>query len=117
MPRLAALVLLALLVAACSDAPRPTAPPAAGESSLASVAGGSDRIVSMLDACDPATFNAAIGDGTCTRTGGGVTFEQFSNGSIAAWRFAPGTGEDGTELYQCSIHPWMRVTVHANHGS
>jgi len=25
-------------------------------------------------------------------------------------------GNDGTELYQCCIHPWMRMEVHQNHG-
>ncbi len=186
-----AVATLSLVVSACSDTARATAPGIAPrESSVAAalINGGSERLVSMLDACDPASFNAVLGAGTCSRTGGGVTFEHFlaqlqANGSAGAWRFAPSTmnvsvgqtlaainrggevhtftevehfgggivaslnqlsgnpvpapecldlddddfvmpgtiyrdevHEAGTELYQCCIHPWMRVTVHANHG-
>jgi hypothetical protein len=50
----------------------------------------------MLDACDPATFDAAVEPGTCVRPGGGVTFATFieqltRHGVAAAWRFAPWT--------------------------
>jgi|ERR1051325_7353934 len=49
--------------------------------------------VSMQDQCDPATFNAALGAGTCSRQGS-VTFAQFnselgSTHQVAAWRFVP----------------------------
>jgi plastocyanin len=47
----------------------------------------------MLDACDPDTFNAALGAGSCVRYGG-VTFDQFIDmltrlGLAGPWRFAP----------------------------
>ena len=47
----------------------------------------------MFDACDPETFNAELGAGTCTRSGG-VTFAMFleqlgRHGSIGSWHFAP----------------------------
>ena len=47
----------------------------------------------MLDDCDPATFNAAIGPGTCVKDGG-TTFQAFigqllAQGRAPAWRFAP----------------------------
>jgi hypothetical protein len=54
-------------------------------------------IVSLMDACDPETFNApppaGAGPGTCVRNGG-VTFENFIQtllrfGSIGAWHMAP----------------------------
>jgi plastocyanin len=53
----------------------------------------SHRQVVMLDACDGPSFNAAIGEGTCTRPGG-VTFDHFvaqlvQRGEAPAWRFAP----------------------------
>lgn len=53
------------------------------------------RHVQALDACDPATFNAAVAPGTCTRPGGGLPFDQFigqlqKHGRAAAWRFSPG---------------------------
>jgi plastocyanin len=52
------------------------------------------RNVQMLDACDPATFNAAIGEEVCVGGGGGVKFEHFiaqlvSTGDAPAWRFSP----------------------------
>jgi plastocyanin len=54
----------------------------------------STRNVQVLDACDPATFNAIVGPGTCTRPGGGVQFPDFvsqlqTQGEAPAWRFSP----------------------------
>ena len=49
---------------------------AALTASIALAAPSSGNVV-MLDACDPATFNAAIGDGACERPGGGVSFDTF----------------------------------------
>jgi hypothetical protein len=170
----------------CSDAATMLQP---GDASLsrdaARAAELGPRRIEMLDACDPTTFNAAVGPGTCTRSGG-ITFARFidqltNHQKIDAWRFAPsvvegrvgqtllamnrggevhtfteveafGGGivpmlnqlsgnptvapeclaleaddfiapggsdsddkvEDGTELYQCCIHPWMRTTVHGH---
>ncbi len=55
--------------------------------------GASQHVVTMFDACDPETFNAALGAGTCTRSGG-VRFDSFvdqlrNHHSIGAWHFAP----------------------------
>lgn len=49
--------------------------------------------VTLFDACDPETFNAVVGPGTCSRSGG-VRFEDFvaeltRHHSIGAWHFAP----------------------------
>jgi len=62
--------------------------PAAG-----SWAASAPRQVQVLDDCDPATFNAAIGPGTCVKDGG-TTFSEFiaqllAQGRAPAWRFAP----------------------------
>ena len=51
------------------------------------------HMVELMDACDPDTFNAVIGPGTCVRSGG-VTFENFldqvrRHGSIGPWHFSP----------------------------
>jgi plastocyanin len=53
------------------------------------------RNVNMMDACDPETFNAVVGPGTCTRSGG-LTFQLFIDaltrqGFVGAWHFAPNT--------------------------
>jgi plastocyanin len=51
------------------------------------------RQVVMRDDCDPETFNAAIGPGTCVKDGD-TTFSMFvsqliAQGRAPAWRFAP----------------------------
>ena len=53
--------------------------------------------INLRDYCDPASFNAAIGPGTCIRDisqDGSITFTAFVNElgtdmSVGAWRFAP----------------------------
>jgi hypothetical protein len=62
--------------------------PAAGSSATSTT-----RQVQVLDDCDPATFNAAIGPGTCIKDGG-TTFSEFiaqllAQGRAPAWRFTP----------------------------
>ena len=70
---------------------------APGGASTAATRGLPDRIVTMMDACDPDTFNApppaGVGPGTCSRSGG-VQFATFleqlgKHGTIGAWHFAP----------------------------
>ena len=51
--------------------------------------------VALVDQCDAASFNAALGAGTCT-TNGSVTFSQFNSElnaqhTVASWRFDPTT--------------------------
>ncbi|HTM02755.1 MAG TPA: hypothetical protein VL173_04560 [Vicinamibacterales bacterium] len=63
--------------------------------SLSSVGRTTAVRVDMQDACDPDTFNAVLGPGGCTRTGG-MTFDQFSAtltklGFVGPWHFAPNT--------------------------
>src|ERR1044072_8595425 len=56
------------------------------------IAIGKDNLeIRQRDDCDPATFNAAIGDGTCVG-GGDTTFQDFlaefqQTGSVEKWRF------------------------------
>jgi hypothetical protein len=56
----------------------------------------SDVTIHVRDYCDPTSFNAAIGDGTCIRDTslGAITFPGFvaeltADQSAGAWRFAP----------------------------
>lgn len=103
MPRNPALLValsFTALLAACSDAgriglPEPTAPTVA----RARGAGADDgvRRIEMLDACDPASFDAVLGAGSCTRSGG-LSFDKFiaaltARGEVDSWRFAPGKVE------------------------
>ena len=91
--RASALALLAVVAAACADASRVTRPTAADDAVARKAAGGGTRIVNMMDACDPTTFNAALGPGSCLRSGG-VAFQDFlaqvgDHGFAGAWHFAP----------------------------
>jgi len=54
-----------------------------------------ERVVKVRDACDPATFNAVLGDGMCVRDDGGsrVALESAfaawaDRGEHRAWRFS-----------------------------
>ena len=52
------------------------------------------RQVVIRDDCDPASFNAVLGPGTCVKDGS-TTFSDFvgqllAQGSAPAWRFSPG---------------------------
>src|SRR3954465_2655880 len=78
---LLAIALAVAGVAACSDSSGPV----------------ETTNVSMPDQCDAASFNAALGAGTCS-TQGSVTFAQFngelnSSHQVAAWRYVPSTLE------------------------
>ena len=182
------IALLTIIQAACTDkqaSTSPLTPTGTASASKGVVSGGSERLVTIFDACDGPTFTAARIE--CDRTSG-VTLQDFigqltAHGSAGAWHFAPSsvnafvgqtllaanrggeahtftevehfgggivpmlnqlsgnpvpapeclalTGADfippggthqesvedeGTELYQCCIHPWMRATVTAKKG-
>ncbi|MFL5620771.1 MAG: plastocyanin/azurin family copper-binding protein [Gemmatimonadaceae bacterium] len=176
---LAATVMVALQVG-CTDAGRVSEPQSVAAASKASRdASDGVRRIEILDACDPTSFDAVFGLGTCIRPGGRNLLdfigEVAAKGKADAWRFTPeniearvgqtlvafnnggekhtftevkqfGGGlnatlnelshntvvapecntstliavgesatdhldEEGTELYQCCIHPWMRTTV------
>jgi len=75
----------------------------AGAGAAASAAG--IRTVAIMDQCDPATFNAAVGPGTCVGNAGGVPFGMFiaevaKTQQAGAWHFAPGVVQmrDGEAL-------------------
>jgi plastocyanin len=58
-----------------------------------SIAPLQNAAVRILDQCDPASFNAALGAGACTGSGT-TTFAAFNNelnatGRVAAWAFDP----------------------------
>jgi hypothetical protein len=80
------------------------------------------RQVSMMDACDPGTFNAALGDGSCAGRHGGVKFDDFiaqltRNQSAGAWHFAPPNmaAKEGTQLLAINrggeVHTFTRVAA------
>ena len=79
------------LLAACDQPSAPVDRAAPAHPPLAAVKGGGEnRLINMMDACDPVTF-ASLG---CLRTGGGVTLDRFlaklgKKGVVGAWHFAP----------------------------
>jgi plastocyanin len=95
-PALLAALSFTAILAACSDAgrislPEPTTAAAARGGSGAE---GGVRRIEMLDNCDPASFDAVLGAGSCTRSGG-LTFQTFiahltAKGTVESWRFSPG---------------------------
>lgn len=83
---------MSVLLIGCGDPVRPT------DSGVSDVSGVSPnatlRRVTMMDACDPTTFNAALGPGTCVGRNGGVTFQNFiaqltRNQKAGSWHNAP----------------------------
>ena len=102
-----ALIGAAIVIVGCENRSQPVSPstvanepsavnaPSAGVAGSAQLAvkGPSQHVVTLFDACDPETFNAALGEGSCTRSGG-VRFDTFleqlgRHHSIGAWHFAP----------------------------
>jgi plastocyanin len=94
----ATIVLIPLLFGACDDAARPLGP------QVEAKAGAQQRLIQMMDACDPQSFNDAVAPGTCIRKGG-LDFNKFlallgKHHKVGAWHFAPGTvnAQVGQEL-------------------
>jgi hypothetical protein len=81
--------------AAATSGPPASAADSAPRAAAAPSKGTLERMVTMLDACDPDTFNEAIGPGTCNRSGGlrfDLFIEQLTKlGAVGAWRFSPDT--------------------------
>jgi len=74
-------------------------PPSSPMSSTASAQGAAtapghlEKVVNILDDCDPQTFNDRVAPGTCVGTGG-MTFDLFvallqKSGVAGPWHFAP----------------------------
>src|SRR5262245_52843930 len=71
----------------------PNLPRAAVSNGTVARAAGGNVIVNIHDNCDPETFNAAIGPGTCAGPGG-MPFDQFISlltqlHLVPSWHFAP----------------------------
>lgn len=84
---------IAVIQAACSGSgSEPLAPSAAPAAERSH--DGELRHIQIKDECDPRTFNAALGAGTCEGRHGGVKFESFiaqltKNKVAQPWRFTP----------------------------
>jgi hypothetical protein len=63
----------------------------------------------VLDDCDPATFNAMFGPGTCVKDGT-TTFQAFiaqllAQGRAPAWRFAPPGASPPPRAFAATLVP------------
>src|SRR5262245_37592330 len=85
------------LIVACDRMDSPATPTAAGAFASTGTAAAAqrslERKVIINDACEPDSFNAVVGPGTCVGHGG-VTFEQLieqltRTGTVGSWFFAP----------------------------
>ena len=117
---------VALIIAAC-DSPGRVAEPArlsASASGALAAARPAPQPIELLDQCDPATFNAAIGPGTCMSSHSGIKFDAFINqlitkGDAPAWRNAPVklTATLGTQLVAVNrggeVHTFTHVHAFA----
>jgi len=86
----------ALLLVSCDGPARIAEPPRLSAVTAAPQYSASpdEHPVEMLDQCDPATFNAAIGPGTCLSAHPGFSFSSFIDQltrmqNAPAWRNAP----------------------------
>jgi hypothetical protein len=122
---LAALAAISTAMLGCGDASRP-AGPSTEPSAISNRQAGVNlpiRWVTMMDACDPTTFNVAVGPGTCVRRKGGVTFDKFiaqliRNQKAGAWHNAPPelTAREGQTLRAINrggeVHTFTRVSAY-----
>jgi plastocyanin len=122
----AGFVVVSIALFGCGDPSRPTDPSAglsgaSGPSASNPLASHSERLISMMDACDPTTFDTAIGPGTCLRQAG-VTFANFiaqltHTQKAGAWHFAPPTttARVGQTLHAINrggeVHTFTRVAA------
>ena len=122
---LAVLAAISTITLGCSDPTHPAEPSAATSDPSGSqrVGGLPVRRVTMMDACDPTTFNAAIGPGTCVQRNGGVTFADFieqvtKHGKVGSWHNAPPrlTAREGQSLLAVNrggeVHTFTRVQAY-----
>jgi plastocyanin len=85
----------AVLLVACGDSTHPTAPATPNRVPSARIdAGATNHLVSMMDACDPTTFDAALQDPNACLRNGGMSFQEFvaqlqKHQRVGAWHFAP----------------------------
>jgi len=88
-------MLVATALAACAD--RTTTPTAPTATAAARATGApADHQLSIMDACDPTTFDAALNDPNACQRNGGVAFADFiaqlqKHQQAGAWHFAPPT--------------------------
>ena len=88
--------------------------PTGATGSLAALVSDVEHAVTLFDACDPETFNAALGAGTCLRPGG-MRFENFldelrQHHSVGAW---PLLIDDTTTVRRSERPELLELTVRA----
>jgi hypothetical protein len=110
--RIAVCIPIAALIG-CSDQATPTAPSpiAVPSAALAMHGDGSHHAGAIVahDSCDPASFDAVIGPGTCVKPGR-TTFDEFigelaATQTVRSWRFNPldATAHRGVDMLAVNV--------------
>jgi hypothetical protein len=108
-----ALCVPAAMLMGCTDRPTPSEPTAATIPSAALAKGGVGQhhagAIVAHDSCDPASFNAVLGAGTCIKPGR-TTFEEFigelaATQTVRSWRFNPAdaTAHRGVDMLAINV--------------
>jgi hypothetical protein len=111
---------ISFLLLGCDSATRVAEPSRLAASSNALTDVHPAHPIELLDQCDPDTFNAAVGPGTCMSNHPGIKFDKFISQLIAnqdapAWRNAPlnFSAALGTQLVAVNkggeVHSFTRV--------
>ena len=107
MRRPGAMLLPAVILMGCSDLSAPTDTPRMTPSASALASNGSEHAGAIIghDSCDPASFNAVLGEGACVKPGP-TTFDAFiaelaSTQTARTWRFNPllATAQAGASVF------------------
>lgn len=113
----------AVVLSACDTPAKVAEPPRLSASASAlDDARPASHPIELLDQCDPTTFNAAIGPGTCMSGHAGIKFDTFINqlinaGDAPAWRNAPSkfSATVGTQLVAINrggeVHTFTHVAA------
>jgi hypothetical protein len=85
---------LALAILAACDGPTISEPVTTAEALHAPTFADASRAILIMDQCDPESFNAALGAGSCVNRNGGLTFETFiqqlqSQQTVPSWINTP----------------------------
>ena len=102
---------LAIAFAACTDSAVPTAPPNEAVVTGSALAARNDHAGAIVahDSCDPDSFNAVLGDGTCVKPGR-TTFDELiaeltATQTVRSWRFNPleATARMGVDMLAINV--------------
>ena len=105
------MVMTPTLLAACSDSPAPTESARVTLPASALASQGPKHVGAIVahDSCEPDSFNAAVGEGTCINPGR-TTFDEFigelaATQTVQSWKFSPldATAQRGKDMLAVNV--------------